>query len=146
MQSIGPRGQPGRLEQVLGLDVDAGRRSRAARISAPRTIPASVDAPGQRARQRPEKLLELEIEADIAVIDRQAADRRAGERRAGRGGGDRTGRSFGGERRVAGQQLVGAVAPSATVTSVRANRLRRWVGRIEASPNGSSSQPATSGK
>ncbi len=93
-----------------------------------------------------EELLELEVEAEIAVIDRQPADRRARQRRAGRGS----------RRKIPAARSAAKVGypassssapspPSTTVTCSRANRLSRCVGKIEASPNGSSSQPDTSG-
>ena len=66
---------------------------------------------GRRLGGPSEELLEAEIEADVAVIDGQPADRRAGQGpcRAGQAAIE-SGGLLGGERRIAGQQLVGAVA------------------------------------
>ena len=69
---------------------------------------------GQRERlgRAPEELLELEVEAEIAMVDRQPADRRAGQRLGRpRQAAEDPGRALGGERRIAGQQLVRAVSP-----------------------------------
>ena len=58
----------------------AGRPARSGRSPRPRTTRASADAPGPSARRPPEELLELEVEADVAVVDRQPTDRRARQR------------------------------------------------------------------
>ena len=66
---------------------------------------------GQRLGGTAEELLELEIEAEVAVIHRQPADGGLGQR-AGRPrqAAVEAGRPFGLEGRIAGQKLVGAVA------------------------------------
>ena len=66
---------------------------------------------GKRLGGAAEELLELEVEAEVAVVDRQPADGRPGQRpgRPGQAAED-AGRALGGEGRIAGQQLVGAVA------------------------------------
>ncbi len=58
-----------------------------------------------------EELLELEVETEVAVIHGQLPDRRAGEL-AGWGGkaSEEAGGALGGERRIAGEQFIGAVA------------------------------------
>ena len=97
---------------MLGLDAD-----RVAVDQQPGDLGAGERAEPALVRQRQrlgraaEELLELEVEAEIAVVDRQPADRRAGQRlRRPRQAAEEPGRTLGGERRIAGQQLVGAVA------------------------------------
>ena len=66
---------------------------------------------GKRLGRSSEKLLELEVEAEIAVVDRQPPGGRAGERLGRtRQPAKHSGRSLGGEGRITGQKLVGAVA------------------------------------
>ena len=102
---------------------------------------------GQRLRGASEELLELEVEAEIAMIHGQTPDRGLGEgpSRSGQVAVERGG-PLRRERRIAGQQLVRAVATESHLHLARAKRLSRCVGKIDASPNGSSSQAATSGR
>ena len=103
---------------------------------------------GQRKRLggASEKLFELEVEAEIAMVDGQLPRGRSGERLGRtRQAAEYSGGALGEEGRVAGEQLVGAVTAQNDFHLFRAKRLRRWVGRIDASPKGSSSQLATLG-
>ena len=111
-QRVGAPVKPGAAAEVLGLDADrvAVDQQPGDLGAGERAQPALV---GQRERlgRAAEKLLELEIEAEIAVIDRQPADRRAGQRLGRpRQAAEDAGRALGREGRIAGQQLVGAVA------------------------------------
>ena len=102
---------------------------------------------GERLGRAAEKLLELEVEAEIAMVDRQPPDGRAGQclSRTGQPA-EHSGGSLGGEGRIAGQELVGAVAAQDDLHLAAREPAQEMVGRIDASPNGSSSQRATCGR
>ena len=104
-QRIGAAGECLAAAEVLALDADriAVDQQPVDLAAGERAEPALM---GQRQRlgRASEKLLELEIEAEIAVIDRQPAHRRAGQS-LGRPGQapEETGGTLGRERRIAGQ-------------------------------------------
>jgi hypothetical protein len=67
---------------------------------------------GERLGRAPQELLELEVEAEITMIDRQPVNRCAGQGLGrARQAAKNSGRTLGGECRIARQELVGAVAP-----------------------------------
>src|SRR5262249_40714601 len=73
-QRVGAGGQGPGAEQVLGLDVDRGAAGQeAADLGAGERAEPALVGQGGRLGGAAEELLELEVEADIAVVDRQAA-------------------------------------------------------------------------
>ena len=78
-QRVGAGGEAAARAQVLGLDVDrvAGSTSRPRDLRPRERAEPALMRQRQRLGGAAEELLELEVEAEVAVIDRQPADRRA---------------------------------------------------------------------